>query len=111
VTVRDMVNAAKVEIRKGDLHPERVRELQFMLAALLGNILDEITEADMAYNDVLLKHLESEEKANRARIRAENTEAYRRKRVARDTRELADELIAALKYASRSLTEEFKRTA
>jgi hypothetical protein len=110
VTVRDMVNAAKVEIRKGDLHPERVRELQFMLAALLGNILDEITEADMAYN-VLLKHLESEEKANRARIRAENTEEYRRKRVARDTRELADELIAALKYASRSLTEEFKRTA
>jgi len=108
-TVRGLVKAMQVEIREtSDLQPERASELLNRLTALVGNCNDEIREADAVYANVLLAHLESEEAANRAKIRAETTAEYQRKREARDTKELAIELSRSLKYYLKAKQDEYQ---
>lgn len=109
VSVRGLVRLMQVEIRDTpDLQPDRAAELLNKLAAVLGNVNDEIREADAAYAVVLLRHLDGEEAANRAKIRAETSPEYRRKREARDTALLAKELIGTLKYFLRSKQDEMR---
>ena len=100
----------QVEIRDTDLQPDRAADLLTKLTALLGNCNDEIREADAEYASVLLKHLELEDKANRAKIRAEISPEFQRKREARDAKELTVELIRSLKYYLRSKEEEMRLT-
>lgn len=109
MTVRELVRSYQREIRETpDLLPDRAAEILTHLCALLGNVNDEIRAADAAFANVLLGYLESEEKANRARIRAETSQEYQRKREARDTKELVVELVRSLKYFLRSKTEELQ---
>lgn len=98
MTVRDLVETIRREVRDTDLQPDRAAELLTKLSALIGNISDEIRDADAEYAAVLLQHLDAEEKANRARIRAETSPAYQRKRQARDMKEVVLEMIGSLKY-------------
>ena len=109
MTVRAYIREIQREIREtSDLQPDRAAELLNRLTALLGNVNDEIREADAAYAVVLLGHLESSEAANRAKIRAEITPEYQRKREARDLKELAIELIRSLKYFLKAKAEEMR---
>ena len=108
MSVRDLVTAIQIELRDTDVQPERAAQLLPKLTALLGNINAEIRVADMEYAGVLLKCLESEEAASRAKIRAEISPEYQRKREARDTKELAVELCRSLKYALRANEEEMR---
>lgn len=109
MTVRELVRKAQVEIRETpDLQPDRAAELLMILTSLMGNCADEIREADSAFAVVLLQHLDVEEKANRARIRAEISPEYQRKREARDTKELVIELVRSLKYFLRAKEEEMR---
>lgn len=110
MTIREMVKAIQVEVRDTDLQPDRAAELLTKLTALIGNIADEQREADIAYSHVLLKLLESEEAASRAKIRAEVTPEYERKRQARDIRDLAIELVRSLKQFCRTKEEEMRLT-
>lgn len=98
MTVRDFVKAYQREIRDTDLQPDRAADVLVKLTALMGNCNDEIRCADADYATVLLSFLEADEAANRAKIRAETTPAYQRKREARDTKELVVELCRSLKY-------------
>ena len=107
-TVRGMVRQCQREILEPDLGPERAREILVMLTSLYGNTLDEIRDADAAYNAVLLQHLDSSEKANRAKIRAESTPEFQRRQEARDTKELVIEMTRSLKYYLRSQEEEMR---
>lgn len=108
-TVRGLVKSVQKELRDGgELHPERAAQLLTQLTALLGNVLEEIRDADVAYATVLLKHLDSEEAANRAKIRAETTPEYLRKQEAKDMRELVIEMIRSLKYILKAQTEEMR---
>lgn len=109
-TVRGLVTGIQHEVRTTELHPSRAAELLVQLTALIGNCNDEIRIADSDYADILLMALESSEKANRAKIRAETTPAYRRKREARDTKELVVELVRSLKYLLRSAEQEMRLT-
>jgi hypothetical protein len=108
MTIRDMVKAAQTEIRDTSLSPTRARELLMHLSALLGNCGEEIRAADMQYAVVLLEHLERCEKATHAKMWAETTPEYGRKREAHDTRELIVELTRSLKYYLRSLEHEME---
>ena len=83
MSIRAMIHGYQREIRDTNLQPERAAELLTKLTALMGNTNDEIREADAAYAAVLLSCLESEEKANRAKIRAEISPEYARKREGR----------------------------
>ena len=105
-TVRGLVAEAQEEIRDTDLSPERVRVLLARLSALIGNINDEIRQADAAYAAVLLRCLETSDKANHARIKAECSPEYQRKREARDTKELNLELYRAMKHWLKSYSDE-----
>lgn len=107
-TVRELVKRIQGDLRQGALEPDRARENLITLSALYGNCLEDIREADAAYATVLLGCLESSEKANRAKIRAETSPEHCRKQEARDTKELVLEMIGALKYLLRSLEEEMR---
>ena len=106
MTVRQMVAEVHREILAGDLQPARARELLMRLAALTGNVLEEIREADLDYAAVLLALLRSSKVANQAKIAAETTPQYARKMEARHTREVLQEMARSLKYYLRSQEEE-----
>lgn len=108
MTVRELVKSYQREIQQTpDLLPERAADLLMKLTALLGNCADEIRDADSEYAVTLLHWLDTEAKANRARIRAEISHEYRRKQEARDTKELVIELSRSLKYFLRAKSDEF----
>ncbi len=108
--MRAMVETMQLECRSSaDLLPERASEILVQLSSLLGNINDEILKRDMEYSRILLGCLEKESKANRAKIMAETTAEYEAKQVARNTKELAIELIQSLKYFLKSKEEELQK--
>lgn len=103
MTVRERVVELMREVRDAHvLQPERAAEILLELTSLQGIVNDEIRVADMDYAKVLLRELEANEKANRAKIKAETSPEYERKRVARDTKELIVEGIRSLKYFLRA---------
>ena len=108
VTVRDLVKQAQQEIRDTDLSPDRARALLMQMSALIGNVNAEIRVADSEYATVLLSYLDGTEAANRARIRAECSPEFDRKREARDTKELVIEVVRSLKYFLKSLSDEMR---
>ena len=109
LSVRDLVKSYQREIQQtADLQPDRAADLLMKLSALMGNVLDEITEADSEYAVTLLHLLDTEKKANRARIRAEISAEFRRKSEARNTQKLVEELTRSLKYYLRAKSEEMQ---
>lgn len=108
MSVRALVKDMQREIRDTDLQPDRAADLLVKLTALIGNTNDEIRDADHYYAEILLGYLDSDEAANRAKIRAETTQQYSRKREARDTKELVIELVRSLKYFLKSKEEEMR---
>lgn len=108
MTIRELVRQMQIEIRDTDIQPDRSAQLLLKLTAILGNCADEIRQADHAYAVVLLRFLEADEAANRAKIRAETSLEYLRRREARDTRELVVELVRSLKYQLRASEEEMR---
>ena len=107
-TIRDMVRKLQMEVSAGDLAPHRASEILVELTALYANVTEEVRESEFAYKAVLLTHLDSEEAASRAKIRAQNTEAYRRMRVAKDTDKVTIELIRSLKVFMRGAEAEMR---
>lgn len=105
-----MVTEIQTEIMETDLLPLRASSLLLQATSLLGNCATEIREADALYACVLLAHLDSEKAANRARVRAETTPAFARKREARDTQMLLVEMMRSLKYFLKVQEEEMKLT-
>jgi phage-related protein len=105
-----MVAAMQTEMRLSSLEPARVSELLGKATALIGNCADEMRDADVHYNIVLLRYLDADEAANRARIRAETSPEYQRKRQAKDTKELVVEMVRSLKEISRAKREEMQLT-
>lgn len=108
ITVREIVKSYQREIQQtADLLPDRAAELLMKLSALVGNVLDEIREADSEYAVTLLHFLDTEKKANRAKIRAEISPEFRRSREARDTEKLVTELTRSLKYYLKAKQDEY----
>lgn len=107
-TVRQMVAEIQVELRSGDVMPSRARELLMTLTSLLGNCQQEVTRAEGAFNAVYAGFLDTEGKANRARIRAELTPEYGARQDARNAFALVTEMIRSLKVILRSIEEEVR---
>lgn len=108
VTIRERIKAVQHELGVGALTPDLTRESLVRLTALLGNVHDEQRAADHEYKVVLLKCLDSDEAANRAKIRAEVSPEYQRAREAKDTAELVTEMIRSCKAYLRSLDTEMQ---
>ena len=98
------------EIQGGELFPERASEILVTLSALMGNILEEIRQRDMDYNMTLKRCLEEHLKANRAKIEAQVSPEWMAMKKAHDTKDIALEMIRALKYFLKSKSEEYQTT-
>lgn len=107
-SVRDLVGQCQRELLTTDVQPDRAATLLAKMTALLGNVNQEIRQADSLYAQTLLGHLNSAGSAAKARIMAETTQEYDRKREARDTKELVTEMIRSLKYILRAAEEEMR---
>lgn len=110
MSVRDLIEEMRRELRDEDVTPTRATEILQRLTALLGNVLQEIRESEAAFNGVLLAYLDSDEAANRAQIRAKATPEYARAREAKDTLTVLQELIRSLKVILRAQAEEMRLT-
>ena len=108
VTVRELVRQYQREIQATDLQPDRAAELLTKLSALIGNVNDAILDADAVYAQHLLQCLDSEAKANRAKIKAETSPEFARKQEARNIKELVLEMTRSLKYYLRAKEEELQ---
>lgn len=109
-TVRALIRSIQTRVRDQDLPPAEAAELAVKLSALYGNVLDEVREAEMEFNNVLLTHMNGTEAANRAKIRAQTTDEYKRLREAQDTSKLVLELTRSLKSLVRLKQEEMRLT-
>lgn len=109
-SVRDLIKERQTEIRSTDLQPPRAAEILTELAALLGNVLDQIRKCDVEYNVVLLNHLQRAQKASHAKIEAETTREYLAKREASDLKVLTLEMIRSLKFFLRAKEDEKQTT-
>jgi hypothetical protein len=99
MTVRELILERQAEVRNSpDLLPDRAAEILAELSALLGSIMDEIRKRDVEYNLVLLNALESENKANRAKIKTQTSLEYLAMLEARDAKEVCLKMIKSLKY-------------
>lgn len=107
-TITEMVKEYQSEIANGNLSPVRGAEILTVLSALSGNINDEIIKRDYEYNLVLLEYLDSEQKANRAKIKAETTPEYISKKQAYNLKELNTEMIRGLKYLLKAYEDEYR---
>jgi hypothetical protein len=108
-TIRDLVAEYQLRVTKENLGPAEAAEILKDLTALIGNVNTEIRQADFEYSKKLLSCYELEEKANRAKIMAEVSPEYMRKREAKDTKELVIELIRSLKYYLKAFAEEYQQ--
>ena len=108
MTIRERVKKIQVELRDGALTPDMARESLVTLTALLGNVADEQRAADQEFKLILLGCMQTEKKANRARIAAEVTPQYQRAREAKDTAVLVQEMIRSCRAYLRSLDEEMR---
>lgn len=106
ITIRERIKTYQTEILKGNLLPERAAEILTEMSALLGNIVEEITVRDIAYNKILLKCFDEEKTANRATIKASIEPEYESMRTARNTEKIALEIIRSLKYFLKAKEEE-----
>lgn len=108
MSVRERIQKIQKHLRDGALTPDMARESLVQLTALLGNVNDAQRAADHDYKVVLLKAYESEETANRAKIRAETSPEYQLARETHDTEKLVIEMIRSLKAYMKSLDEEMR---
>lgn len=108
MNTRELIKERQVEVRSTDLQPGRAAEILNELSSLVGTINDRIRECDVAYNILLLKSLQSSEKASHAKIQAETTPEYLAKREARDTKEVAIEMIRSLKFFLKAKADELQ---
>jgi len=108
VSVRERIKKIQAELRDGALTPDLTRESLVTLTALLGNVADEQREADHEFKLILLGCMQTEKKANRARIAAEVTPQFIRAREAKDTATLVIEMIRSCRAYLRSLDEEMR---
>lgn len=108
VTVRDMVREMQREMVAGPLEPEKARTICSRMQGLSWNCLEEIRQAEDAYNVVLLKHLDAGEPANRATIRAKTTPEYKRLHEAQHLHKFVSESVLSLRKCLQSLDTEMR---
>lgn len=112
LTIRNIVSNIRKEIQnqKAELEPHRAAELKVVLSAIHGNILKEIRVTEAKYNEICLRALRSEEKANRAKIIAETSPEYAAFREAKDLKEEVVRMMSSLGSYVRLKEEEMRFT-
>jgi uncharacterized protein YlzI (FlbEa/FlbD family) len=106
--IKNKIIALRNEIQDGNLDPYRVSEMLVELTSLFANANEEVIDASLEYNRKLLVISEDSESVAKAKLKAETTEEWRRKRQAENLKEWCVEMIRSLKYFIKSKIEELK---
>lgn len=109
-TIRQLLNDYNTEIFNKDILPDRATEILRDISSLYGNILDKIKDTEVLYNIVLLGFLDSEKKANRAKIKAEITKEYQDLQDAINAEKIALQTIRSLNRFIDSKKEEIRNS-
>jgi len=108
MTIRERITSIQNKLAAGDVSPDEASKMMNIIAALYGNINDEIRACDLAYAKILLNFLDTETKANRAKIKAECSKEFENKCVARNIKTLADEILRSLRYFLKTKEQEYR---
>ncbi len=107
MTIREQIAQYQNEVLRGDLLPVRASEILVDISALYGNVLDRMKDTEMAYNKILLYHLEGEKVANRATIKSKITQEYQDLKDATNTEKLILQMIRSLSKLIKAKSDEF----
>lgn len=110
-TIRDRVRIIERAMLQGGLQPAQVREFLSVATALLGWCGRECVEADLAYNSHLAVCRMDAKTTAEAKITAEHSPQYRRKRIAEVEQANCEEIMRTLKAIMKSLDSELKGAA
>lgn len=109
-TIRDRVRVIERAMLVGGVQPSQAREFLSVATALLGSCNREVTESDLAFNAFLAGCRRNCKTAAQARIEAEDSPQFRRKREAEDEQSNCEEIVRTLKVLLRSLDSEMRLT-
>jgi hypothetical protein len=109
-TIRQRLWVIEKAMLQGGLPPARVREFLTIATALLGSVNREVTEADLAFNAFLAGCRRNCKTAAQARMEAEDSPQYRRKREAEAEQANCEEMVRTLKALLKSLDSEMHLT-
>lgn len=107
-TVRDRLRVIERAMLVGDLHPAQAREYLSITTALLGVCNREVTEADLSFNAFLAGCRRTTKTSAEARMEAEDSPQYRRKREAEAEQANCEEMVRTLKVLLKSLDSEMR---
>lgn len=96
MTIRDRIFEIQNKLALGIVQVTEATEMLNQLSALYGNVLDEVQKRELAYNAILLMFLDSEAKANRAKIKAQVSPEYQSLVEAQNTEKLTLQMIRSL---------------
>lgn len=109
MTIKEEINRVRnAVLANPDCSPGEAATHLNELAALIGNIAEELADRQMAYNRVLHSAYEMEETSNRAKILAGISPEYQAMIEAKAMRDTAVELMRALKYFIRVKEDEWE---
>lgn len=108
MTIRERIRAIQARMRDNVVTPEQARDFETALTGLLGNVTDEVLEADHGYKLVFLKAFDAVGKQNRARVIADASPEGQRLAEAKATQVLVLEMIRTLRSRLRSLSDEMR---
>lgn len=90
------------ELLPGDAPPSRLREILMTATSLYGYAVAETNRTEVAYTEVLAQCLDTEETANRAKIRAALSPESKAWKEAKVATKVAYELILSVKTVLKS---------
>ena len=108
MSIRDRIRQIHVQMREHVLTPQQARTFETTLTGLLGNVTDEVLDADHAYRQVFLAAFEREKKQNAARVYADASDEGKRLTEARATEKLVMEMIRTCRSTLKSLDGEMR---
>ena len=107
-TIRDRIRLIERAMLVGGLPPAAVREYLSIATALLGSCNREVVEADLSFNAFLAGCRRQSKTSAEARMEAEDSLQYRRKREAEAEQANCEEMVRTLKTLLRSLDSEMR---
>jgi GTP cyclohydrolase III len=107
-SIREIVKELRMRARADNLNPAEAQDIAIKAASITGNCTNDIREAELAYNQVLLKARREERSAKDGEIVAKTTPEYQRYREAIDTFNEVKALSSTLKAVLRYKNEEMR---
>lgn len=107
-SIKDIISSIEVDLKQGNTNPATLNELLIKSVGWYSHLVVRIAGLEADYNAELYNCYQEEEKANRAKIKAKNSEVYKKLNLAKAESKALSEIIMSIKKVLSSTLEEFK---